>query len=256
MLNGSVRSKHLCTKELIMGLSSKIRNLRVFVMRKEFLRTSILLTHLNNMVWLKKEERTIIEATRTMLNGKLDAKADDGYFLRYLLVSKAAKLFNTRRQQVKETFHVTFDESIEAIRKKRDEHGRNIARLVVHGYRQEEGIGYDERFAHVARMKAIRIFLAYATYMNFRALQMDVKSVFLNEKLKEQVYVQQPHGFESSEFTDYEYSRVKEMNAGNYVYSDTFRVGGYDREVVLDPHSEDTNATGFLGLQLGMTLRL
>ncbi|GJV82829.1 BTB/POZ and MATH domain-containing protein 3-like protein isoform X2 [Tanacetum coccineum] len=51
-------------------------------------------------------------------------------------------------------------------------------------------------------------------------------------------------------FTVKEYSRVKEMDAGNYVYSDTFRVGGYDWEVVFDPHSEDTNATGFLGLQL------
>nr|GFB89086.1 retrovirus-related Pol polyprotein from transposon TNT 1-94 [Tanacetum cinerariifolium] len=55
----------------------------------------------------------------------------------------------------------------------------------------------------VARMESIRIFLAFATYMNFKVYQMDVKSSFLNSKLKEEVYVKQPPGFESSEFPDY-----------------------------------------------------
>ncbi|GKC11750.1 retrovirus-related pol polyprotein from transposon TNT 1-94, partial [Tanacetum coccineum] len=68
---------------------------------------------------------------------------------------------------------------------------------------QEEGIDYDEIFAPVARMEAIRIFLAFATYMNFKVYQMDVKSALLNGKLKEEVYVKQPPGFESSEFPDY-----------------------------------------------------
>ncbi|GKE09335.1 retrovirus-related pol polyprotein from transposon TNT 1-94 [Tanacetum coccineum] len=88
---------------------------------------------------------------------------------------------------------------------KKDEHGttiKNKARLVAQGYSQEEGIDYDETFAPVARMEAIRIFLAFATYMNFRVYQIDVKSAFLNGKLKE-VYVKQPLGFESSEFLDY-----------------------------------------------------
>ncbi|GJU33015.1 retrovirus-related pol polyprotein from transposon TNT 1-94 [Tanacetum coccineum] len=70
------------------------------------------------------------------------------------------------------------------------------------GYSQEEGIDYDETFAPVARMEAIRIFLAFATYMNFKVYQMDVKSAFLNGKLEEEVYVKQPLGFESSEFPD------------------------------------------------------
>ncbi|GJR81668.1 retrovirus-related pol polyprotein from transposon TNT 1-94 [Tanacetum coccineum] len=52
-------------------------------------------------------------------------------------------------------------------------------------------------------MEAIRIFLAFATYMNFKVYQMDVKSAFLNGKLKEEVYVKQPPGFESSEFPNY-----------------------------------------------------
>ncbi|GKC21493.1 retrovirus-related pol polyprotein from transposon TNT 1-94, partial [Tanacetum coccineum] len=297
--------------------------------------------------------------------GKLDAKADDGYFLGYSSVSKAFRVYNTKRQQIDETYHVTFDESMDAIRftstsvdeigiddssrypldefqednpsrqyqvnsdisyyiiphgrppdpintegtheqnvhndqmitqptdessgnnteflgsiteplvpdvtqshiinqastsmltrsmaakliaasaseclfanlfseietkrvskalkhpgwidamheelnqfnrNKKDEHGtttKNKARLVAQGYNQEKGIDYDETFALVARIEAIRIFLAFATYMNFKVYQMDVKSAFLNGKLKEEIYVKQPPGFESSEFLDY-----------------------------------------------------
>ncbi|GJR39794.1 retrovirus-related pol polyprotein from transposon TNT 1-94 [Tanacetum coccineum] len=82
-------------------------------------------------------------------------------------------------------------------RNKKDEHGittKNKAKLVSQGYSQEEGIDYDETFAPIARMEAIRIFLAFATYMNFKVYQMDVKSAFLNGKLKEEVYVKQPPG--------------------------------------------------------------
>ncbi|GKC38238.1 retrovirus-related pol polyprotein from transposon TNT 1-94 [Tanacetum coccineum] len=89
---------------------------------------------------------------------------------------------------------------------KNDEHKITTkikARMVTQGYSQEEGINYDETFAPVARMEAIRIFLAFATYMNFIVFQMDVKSDFLNRKLKEEFYVKQPPGFESSEFSDY-----------------------------------------------------
>nr|GEV70883.1 retrovirus-related Pol polyprotein from transposon TNT 1-94 [Tanacetum cinerariifolium] len=89
---------------------------------------------------------------------------------------------------------------------KKDEHGtttKNKARLVAQGYSQAEGIDYDETFAPVARMEAIKIFLAFATYMNFKVYQMDVKSSFFNGKLKEKVYVKQPPGFKSNEFPDY-----------------------------------------------------
>ncbi|GJZ24554.1 retrovirus-related pol polyprotein from transposon TNT 1-94 [Tanacetum coccineum] len=58
--------------------------------------------------------------------------------------------------------------------------------LVAQGYNQQEGIDYEETFAHVARLEAIRIFLAYAAYMGFVVYQMDVKSVFLNGKLSEE----------------------------------------------------------------------
>nr|GFD13612.1 retrovirus-related Pol polyprotein from transposon TNT 1-94 [Tanacetum cinerariifolium] len=72
---------------------------------------------------------------------------------------------------------------------------RNKSRLVVRGYRQEEGIDFEESSALVARMEAIRIFLAYAAQKSFTVFQMDVKTAFLHGSLKEDVYVCQPEGF-------------------------------------------------------------
>nr|GFB21461.1 retrovirus-related Pol polyprotein from transposon TNT 1-94 [Tanacetum cinerariifolium] len=69
---------------------------------------------------------------------------------------------------------------------------RNKARLVTVGYSQQEEIDYDETFAPVARIEAIRLFLAYAAHKDFTVYQMDVKTVFLNEILKKDVYVGQP----------------------------------------------------------------
>ncbi|GJV45927.1 retrovirus-related pol polyprotein from transposon TNT 1-94 [Tanacetum coccineum] len=72
---------------------------------------------------------------------------------------------------------------------------KNKARLVAHGYRQEEGIDFEESFTSVARLEAINIFLAFAAHMNMVVYQMDVKTVFLNGNLREEVYVSQPDGF-------------------------------------------------------------
>ncbi|GJZ31269.1 retrovirus-related pol polyprotein from transposon TNT 1-94 [Tanacetum coccineum] len=72
---------------------------------------------------------------------------------------------------------------------------KNKARLVARGYRQEEGIDFKESFALVARLDAIRIFLAYAAHMNMIVYQMDVKTTFLNGILREEVYVSQLDGF-------------------------------------------------------------
>ncbi|KAJ9539027.1 hypothetical protein OSB04_031760 [Centaurea solstitialis] len=93
-------------------------------------------------------------------------------------------------------------------RNKRDENGvvvRNKARLVAQGYCQEEGINYEETFAPVARLEAIRIFQAYAAHKGFKVYQMDVKSAFLNGNLKEEVYVKQPPGFHSEKYPDHVY---------------------------------------------------
>ncbi|GJQ94925.1 retrovirus-related pol polyprotein from transposon TNT 1-94, partial [Tanacetum coccineum] len=81
---------------------------------------------------------------------------------------------------------------------KLDEYGdvlKNMARLIAKGYRQEEGLDFEESFAPVARLEAIRIFLANATSKNMTVYQMDVKTAFLNGELKEEVYVSQPEGF-------------------------------------------------------------
>ena len=79
---------------------------------------------------------------------------------------------------------------------------RNKARLVAQGYTQVEGIDFDETFAPVARLEAIRILPAYANHHNIILYQMDVKSAFLNGKLEEQVYVAQPLGFEDPKNPD------------------------------------------------------
>nr|GEY37010.1 retrovirus-related Pol polyprotein from transposon TNT 1-94 [Tanacetum cinerariifolium] len=87
------------------------------------------------------------------------------------------------------------DTTIQVFQNKKDERGiviRYKARLVAQGHKQEEGINYDEVFDPVARIKAIRLFLAYASFKDFMVYHMDVKSDFLYGKIKEEVYVFQP----------------------------------------------------------------
>ncbi|GJZ83833.1 putative ribonuclease H-like domain-containing protein [Tanacetum coccineum] len=97
---------------------------------------------------------------------------------------------------------------------KKDKRGiviRNKARLVAQGHTQEEGIDYDEVFAPVSRIEAIRLFLAYASYKDFVVYQMDVKSAFLYGKIEEEVYVCQPLGFEDLDFLDKVYKVEKAL---------------------------------------------
>ncbi|GKF15209.1 putative ribonuclease H-like domain-containing protein, partial [Tanacetum coccineum] len=99
-------------------------------------------------------------------------------------------------------------------RNKKDERGiviRNKARLVAQGYTQEEGINYDEVFAPVARIEAIRPFLAYASFKDFVVYQMDAKSEFMYGKIEEEVYVCQPPGFEDPEFSNKVYKVEKAL---------------------------------------------
>ncbi|GKA93363.1 integrase, catalytic region, zinc finger, CCHC-type containing protein [Tanacetum coccineum] len=88
---------------------------------------------------------------------------------------------------------------------------RNKARLVVKGYRQEEGIDFEESFAHVARLEAVWMFVAFAAHKNITIFQMDVKTAFLNGPLKEEVYVSQPEGFIDPEFPDHVYRLKKAL---------------------------------------------
>nr|GFA90593.1 hypothetical protein [Tanacetum cinerariifolium] len=88
---------------------------------------------------------------------------------------------------------------------------RLVARLVARGYLQEEGIDFEESFAPVARLEAIRIFLAYATRKNMVVYQMDVKTAFLNGNLREDVYVSQPDGFVDPDNPNHVYKLKKAL---------------------------------------------
>jgi FtsZ-interacting cell division protein YlmF len=80
---------------------------------------------------------------------------------------------------------------------------RNKARLVCKGYAQVEGQYFEENFAPVARLEAIRMFLAYSYHKNFKVNQMDVKSTFLNGDLEEEVYMEKPEGFSLTDNPNY-----------------------------------------------------
>ncbi|GKB02100.1 putative ribonuclease H-like domain-containing protein [Tanacetum coccineum] len=144
---------------------------------------------------------------------------------------------------------------------KKDERGivvRNKARLVAQGYTQEEEIDYDEVFAPVARIEAIRLFLAYASFMNFDVYQMDVKSAFLYGKIEEEVYVYQPPEFEDPEFPDRVY-KVKSDILLVQVYVDDIIFGYTKKELCTEferlmhkkfQMSSMGELTFFLGLQV------
>nr|GEY10789.1 copia protein [Tanacetum cinerariifolium] len=110
--------------------------------------------------------------------------------------------------------NVTGNLNQRTLRNKLDENGvvsRNKARLVVQGYNKQEGIDYDEIYAPVARIKSIRILLAYACALDFKLFQMDVKSAFLNDFINEEVYVAQPLGFINFEKPDHVYKLKKAL---------------------------------------------
>ncbi|GJW36096.1 retrovirus-related pol polyprotein from transposon TNT 1-94 [Tanacetum coccineum] len=131
--------------------------------------------------------------TRAMAKELNDALAHECLFVDFLSKEEPKKVFEALK-------HPGW---VNAMEDELNQFARNKARLVAQGYDQQEGIDYDETFALVARLEAIRIFLAFATYMSFIVYQMDVKSAFLNGKQKEEVYVKQPPGFESNEFPNH-----------------------------------------------------
>ncbi|GJW68229.1 putative ribonuclease H-like domain-containing protein [Tanacetum coccineum] len=139
-------------------------------------------------------------------------------------------------------------------RNKKDERGivvRNKARLVAQGYTQEEGIDYDEVFAPVARIEAIRLFLAYASFMGFIVYQMDVKSAFLYGTIEEEVYVCQPPGFEDPHFPDKVYKVEKALyglhqaprawyeTLSTYLIENGFRRGTIDKTLFIKKDKGD-----------------
>nr|GEV36503.1 putative ribonuclease H-like domain-containing protein [Tanacetum cinerariifolium] len=139
-------------------------------------------------------------------------------------------------------------------RNKKDEGGimiRNKARLVAQWYTQEKRIDYNEVFASVARIKAIRLFLAYDSFKEFMVYQMDVKSSFLYEKTKEEVYVCQPLGFEDPDFSDRVYKLKKALyglhqaprawygTLSTYLLDNGFQSGKIDKTLSIRRHKDN-----------------
>ncbi|WVZ50031.1 hypothetical protein U9M48_001330 [Paspalum notatum var. saurae] len=143
---------------------------------------------------------------------------------------------------------------------------RNKARLVAQGFCQKEGIDYEETFAPVARLEAIRILLAFAASKGFKLQQMDVKSAFLNGFIEEEVYVRQPPDFESARFSDRVYklrkalyglkqaSRVWYARLKSFLLKSGFVMGSVDKTLFLLSRGDDT-LIFFLGLQIKQGLK-
>nr|GEX85998.1 hypothetical protein [Tanacetum cinerariifolium] len=137
-------------------------------------------------------------------------------------------------------------------RNKKDEKGiviRNKARLVAQEHTQEEGIDYKEVFAPVVRIEAIRLFLAYASFMGF--MVMDVKSYFLYGTIEEEVYICQPPGFEDPDYLDKVYKVVKALyglhqaprawyeTLANYLLENGFQKGKIDQALFIKKQKGD-----------------
>nr|GEV52092.1 hypothetical protein [Tanacetum cinerariifolium] len=139
-------------------------------------------------------------------------------------------------------------------RNKKDKRGimiKNKAILVAQGHTQEEGIDYDEVSASVARIEAIWLFLAYASFMGFMVYQMDIKSAFLYETIEEEVYFCQPLGFEDPDYSDKVYKVVKALYGlhqaprswyetfANYLLENSFQRGNIDQTLFIKNQKGD-----------------
>nr|GEZ66583.1 copia protein [Tanacetum cinerariifolium] len=137
---------------------------------------------------------------------------------------------------------------------KKDKRGiviRNKARLIAQGHTQDEGIDYKEVFAPVARIEAIRLFLAYASFMGFPVYQMDVKIAFLYGTIEEEVYVCQPPGFEDLENPYKVYKVVKALyglhqaprawyeTLATYLLENGFQRGTIDQTLFIKKQQKD-----------------
>ncbi|GJV42304.1 putative ribonuclease H-like domain-containing protein [Tanacetum coccineum] len=139
-------------------------------------------------------------------------------------------------------------------RNKRDERSivvKNKARLIAQGFRQEEGIDYDEVFAPIARIEAIKLFLAFASFMGFLVYQMDVKSAFLYGTIEEEVYVHQSPGFVDPAYPNKVYKVIKALyglhqalrawyeTLSSFLLENGFRRGTIDKTLFIKKNKSD-----------------
>ncbi|GJY50735.1 retrovirus-related pol polyprotein from transposon TNT 1-94 [Tanacetum coccineum] len=207
---------------------------------------------------VERWNRTLVEAARTMLSAvkvllffwaeaiataygdnldKTKEKGDACIFVGYSTQSRAYRVFNKRTRVIVETIHVNFDEL--------------PPMASDHGYAQKEGIDFEESFAPVARLEAVRLFIAYAAHKSFTVYQMDVKTTFLYGPLKEEVYVNQPDGFVDPYHPDKVYRLKKALyglkqaprawydELSNFLVSKGFSKGSIDPTLFITKHGED-----------------
>nr|GEY87101.1 putative ribonuclease H-like domain-containing protein [Tanacetum cinerariifolium]GEZ02098.1 putative ribonuclease H-like domain-containing protein [Tanacetum cinerariifolium] len=151
-------------------------------------------------------------------------------------------------------------------RNKKDERGvvvRNKARLVAQEHRQEERIDYDEVFAPVAKIEAIRIFLDFASYMGFIVYQMDVKNAFLYGTIDEKVFVAQPPGFVDPKFPNKVYKVVKALyglhqapralyaTLSTFLEQSRYRRGAFDKTLFIKQDKKDIMLNRFQMSSMG-----
>ncbi|GKA91446.1 retrovirus-related pol polyprotein from transposon TNT 1-94 [Tanacetum coccineum] len=155
-----------------------------------------------------------VAAGSTIIKDNPFTHVDNDPFLNVFALEPSSEASSSKDVRLAESTHVTQPPLKWIYKVKLDEYGdvlKNKARLVAKGYRQEEGIDFEESFAPVARIEAIRIFIANAASKNMIIYQMDVKTTFLNDELKEEVYVSQLEGFVDPDHPTHVYHLKKSL---------------------------------------------
>nr|GFA30249.1 hypothetical protein [Tanacetum cinerariifolium] len=160
--------------------------------------------HLEQVVSLEKSIKNVIGLRISTSYQSMNQLRSDGDMCMYAL-----SVSTMEPKNVKEA--MTDPAWIDSMQEELLQFKRNKSYLLIRGYRQEEGIDFEESFASVARMEAIRIFLAYAAHKSFTVFQMDVKIVFLHGSLKEDVYACQPEGFIDADHPSHVYKLKKAL---------------------------------------------
>nr|GFA34932.1 copia protein [Tanacetum cinerariifolium] len=203
---------------------------------------------------------TILNALDSL--GKFGGKVDEGFLVGYSVNNKAFRVFNSRNQSEDIVYYDHENVGTEAdfnnlensitvspIPTTRIHDAHPISQII--GHTQEEGINYEEVFAPVARIEAIRLFLAYASFMGFMVYQMDVKSAFLYGTIEEEVYVCQPPRFEDPDNPDKVYKVVKALyclhqaprawyeTLATYLLENGFHMGQIDQTLFIKKQEGD-----------------
>nr|GEY69586.1 hypothetical protein [Tanacetum cinerariifolium] len=146
-----------------------------------------------------------------------------------------------------------------------------LEQVIAKGYAQKEGVDFEESFAPVAQLEAVRLFIAYAAYKSFTVYQMDVKTTFLYGPLKEEVYINQPDRFVDPYHPDKVYRLKKALyglkqtprawydELSNFLVSKGFSKGSIDQTLFITKHGEDILLAQiykfFLGIQIHQSPR-